>query len=228
MQYLEQGNVNNSQPQSLNAERETATLLAKCHKGNGITRGHRTSNGPDSHEGLLPPVIEATSTPVAGRDIERLWLQNKQRRPALQQHQTHTLAWTSHRGDTVLPPSTPLPDKWRGDMCPSGIATSHPAGELLHEWSRIGCPTRTGRPWTKDEIWEAVKRGPHRSALSDKALEHFAAEAIKKVNAGQSRIVIWDDIKDNPPSQLKIHRLRQYRTNQEVSGPFWTCLSASD
>ncbi len=64
--------------------------------------------------------------------------------------------WTTHTGTTVLPPPTPLPPKWRGEMCPLGIATSHPAGELLKEWAHLVCPTRTGCPWSKDEMWEAV------------------------------------------------------------------------
>ncbi len=35
-------------------------------------------------------------------------------------------------------------------------------------------------------------------------MQHFAEEAIKKVNTGQSKIIQWEDIKDNPPTQLKI------------------------
>jgi hypothetical protein len=55
-----------------------------------------------------------------------------------------------------------------------------------------------------DEMWEAVKWGPHRSALSSEALKHFAKEANEKVAAGQAKIVEWDSIKDNLPAQLKI------------------------
>ena len=68
-------------------------------------------------------------------------------------------------------------------------------------------PTRmgnTGTPWTRDEIWEAVARGPHQSALSPKALAHFAEEVAEKVRTKQAQIVLWDDIKDNPLKQLKI------------------------
>jgi hypothetical protein len=53
-------------------------------------------------------------------------------------------------------------------------------------------------------MWAAVARGPHQSALTPEALNHFAAEAIEKVRTNQARIVAWDDIKDNPPPQLKI------------------------
>jgi hypothetical protein len=36
------------------------------------------------------------------------------------------------------------------------------------------------------------------------AIAHFAKEAAEKVHTNQARIVAWDDIKDNPPSELKI------------------------
>jgi hypothetical protein len=73
-------------------------------------------------------------------------------------------------------------------------------------------------------MWEAVERGPHQSALLDEALQHFAEEAIKKVNAGQSKIIQWDNIKDNPPTQLKIspiaaipHKSRGLRSILDLS-----------
>jgi hypothetical protein len=62
----------------------------------------------------------------------------------------------------------------------------------------------TGQPWTKEEIWEAVARGPHCSALSREAIEHFAIEAAEKVCTKQAKIVNWDSIKTNPPKELKI------------------------
>jgi hypothetical protein len=68
----------------------------------------------------------------------------------------------------------------------------------------MGCPTKTGRPWSKEEMWEAVARGPHQSSQSPEALAHFATESAKKVRVGQAKLVLWDDIKDNPPPQLKI------------------------
>ncbi len=53
-------------------------------------------------------------------------------------------------------------------------------------------------------MWEAVAHEPHQSALSPEALAHFAEEATKKVRTKQARIVLWDEIKDNPLKQLKI------------------------
>ena len=49
-----------------------------------------------------------------------------------------------------------------------------------------------------------VARGPHRLALSDKAIAHFKAEVNEKVKSGQAKLVSWDSIKDNPPAELKI------------------------
>ncbi len=89
-------------------------------------------------------------------------------------------------------------------MCPARVATAHPAGELLAEWAQLGCPTKTGCPWSKEEIREAVERGPHQCSLSPEAIAHFKAESKAKVEAGQATIVEWDDIKDNPPPQLKV------------------------
>jgi hypothetical protein len=36
------------------------------------------------------------------------------------------------------------------------------------------------------------------------AIAHFAEEAAEKVHTNQALIVAWDDIKDNPPRELKI------------------------
>ena len=63
-------------------------------------------------------------------------------------------------------------------MCPTGRALHHPTAHILREWATLGCPTRMGRDWTKSEMWEAVERGPHRSAMSPDALEHFAGKAV--------------------------------------------------
>jgi hypothetical protein len=68
----------------------------------------------------------------------------------------------------------------------------------------IAPPTKTGAPWKKEEIWEAVARGPHASAMSAETLEHFRLEAEEKVKCGQAIIVLWDDIKDIPPPQMKV------------------------
>ncbi len=89
-------------------------------------------------------------------------------------------------------------------MCPMGRALQHPAAELLKDWATVGCPTKTGKPWSKTKIWEAVEQGPHCLALSPEAIKHFAVEAVEKVRTKQARLVEWDSIKDSPPTELKV------------------------
>jgi hypothetical protein len=157
-------------------------------------------------KGLEPPRLEDTNREVTGEDKGRLRKQNKhckRRQKATQQHGTQ---WTEHTG-MVAYNSTPLPrtrEPHRNFMCPTGRALNHPAAKLLWDWAMFGCPTRTGRQWTKEEMWEAVERGPHRLAESPEALEHFAEETKEKLRTKQARLIAWDDIKDNPPPQLKI------------------------
>ena len=62
-----------------------------------------------------------------------------------------------------------------------------------------------------------VERGPHVSALSNNAVEYAQKEAADKVRGGYVTIVNWDDIKDDPPQNLKIslisltpHKSRSY------------------
>ena len=73
-------------------------------------------------------------------------------------------------------------------------------------------------------MWEAVARGPHRSALSPEAIAHFKAEATEKVRTKQTCLVRWDDIKDNPPKELKIspiaaipHKSKDFRSILDLS-----------
>ena len=76
-------------------------------------------------------------------------------------------------------------------MCPSGFAVHPPAYETLKIYATEGCPVKTGRNWTKKEINAAVMRGPHESALSEEAIDHFAAEAKEKVASNQAHFVYY-------------------------------------
>jgi hypothetical protein len=86
-----------------------------------------------------------------------------------------------------------------------------------------------GRDWPLAEIQAAIDRGPHQSALEPDAIGHFAKEVPSKVNRGQARVVLWDDIKSNHPRQLKVspvaaisHKLQAYRSILDLS--FKLCL----
>ena len=139
------------------------------------------------------------------------------------------MLWFIHTGQASLPPRQERPLEYHNEMCPAGIATSHLAGELLSEWSQLGCSTKTGRPWSKEEMWEAVALGPHQLSQYTKALAHFAVECAEKVRVGQAKLVLWEDIKDNPPPQLKIlpiaanpHKSKAFRSIVDLS--FSLCL----
>ena len=191
-----------------------------CSADNAATTHGRAA----TLDSIQPPILLATGHLVTGAETDKLRLQNKRRRQALQDTQSPATFWTTHTGTAVLPPQDTRPDNYRNEMCPAGIASAHPAGSVLTEWAQMGCPTRTGKPWTKAEMWEAVEQGPHQSSLSPEALAHFAEESAEKVRVGQAKLVLWDDIKDNPPSQLKVspiaaipHKSKAFRSILNLS-----------
>ena len=135
--------------------------------------------------------------------------------------------WTQHQGlmNTITPTDHAACPRHRNSMCPNGQAFQHPTANLLKEWATLGCPTQIGKPsWLKEEMWEAVTRGPHSSAQSPKVIAHFKAEAAGKVRTNQAWLVLWDSIKDNPPKELKIspiaaipHKSKDYRSILDLS-----------
>jgi hypothetical protein len=48
------------------------------------------------------------------------------------------------------------------EMASQGLALQHKTAQLLTDWEKFGCPTRTGRNWTIEEIQEAINQGPHK------------------------------------------------------------------
>jgi hypothetical protein len=178
---------------------------------------------------LKPPTFDLTGKVATGAETERLQLQHRKQRYALQDGQDPTSMWTTHTGKARLPLKTTLPQKYLNEMCPQGLATSHPAGELLAEWSQLGCPTKTRQPWSKMEMWEAIEWGPNQLSLSPEAIAHFKAKSKEKVTAGQAQIFGWDDIKDNPPPHLKVspiaaipHKSKDFQSILDLS--FWLRL----
>ena len=75
-----------------------------------------------------------------------------------------------------------------------------------------------------EEVVAAVEKGPHASARDPAAMKQFAAEAREKEAKGQCKIVLWEDIRRNPPEQLKVsplaavpHKSRQWRAILDLS-----------
>lgn len=79
--------------------------------------------------------------------------------------------------------------EWRNMMCPRGLALHHPAAAKLLQYATGGCPTNTGKNWTKEQIWAAVERGPHVSALDPDAIKQLKTEIGDKVKVGQCKVV---------------------------------------
>ncbi len=74
-----------------------------------------------------------------------------------------------------------------------------------------------------------MERGLHCSALPPDAIAHFTAEVVEKVRTNQAQIVQWEDIKENPPKELKItpiaaipHKSKAYQSILDLS--FWLRL----
>ncbi len=71
----------------------------------------------------------------------------------------------------------------------------------------MGCPANCGPPWTQAHLNAAIQRGAHPSAQTPDAATTLWSEALEKVEHGFARLVTWDSIKDNPPTNLKISSL---------------------
>jgi hypothetical protein len=189
------------------------------------TASHLTHNS-DGTDLLSPPRL-TDGTAVTGATTTTLRKQNKQRRIELQANQPDSITWWStHHGEFIPPPPKKELDEYRNKMCPRGLALHHPAANLLKSYATLGCPTCTGKPWMVAEMQAAIDRGPHISALVPEAIEQLNAEVAEKVANGQARIVMWDDIKHNPPIELKIsplamipHKSRKFRAILDLSFP---------
>jgi len=190
-----------------------------------------TSEGGKHDTGLDQPRLQATGKAITSVNKNKMRSENRRRRRALQQAQTTQTLWENHTGTRVLPATAADKSRpaHRNYMCLAGLALTHPAAETLLDWATFGCPTKTGNNWSRQEIEEAIERGPHRSAMTPNAIAHFADVVREKVRTNQARVVEWDMIKDNPPQELKIspiaaipHKSKAYRSILDLS--FWLRL----
>ena len=86
---------------------------------------------------------------------------------------------------------------------PSRARLKHPAADLLMDYATIGCPTKTGKNWTMTDLEEAINAGSHVSALDPEAMEQLQMEVAEKEVLGQAKVVLWEDIKNDPPKSIK-------------------------
>jgi hypothetical protein len=167
--------------------------------------------------GLKPPELQ-TGERINGDNKRKLKRENKARRIEKQATQQENSYWSRHKGEFKIPVPKQGITKWVGEMCPQNLALHHPAAEKLLQYAAGGCPANTGRPWSKDEMEAAIERGPHASVKDPEAMKQPQTEVEDKVRKGQAKLVAWEDIKDDPPTELKIspiamisHKSRQFR-----------------
>ncbi len=139
---------------------------------------------------LLPPTLLTIGEAVQGKMREQHCKKNKRVHWEQQLQQPEQSYWSTHQGNIVISNNADNCPEYRNSMCPQGLAMNHLAGAFHWEYATYGCPPKTGAPWKKEEIWEAVSRAPHTSAMSSEALEHFRLEAEEKVKWGQAKIVL--------------------------------------
>jgi len=114
--------------------------------------------------------------------------------------------------------------KFRGLMQPHPSIQHHPAFPLLFQYATQGCPVDCGPQWTSEQLNATVRQGAHPSARSPEAQACLREETLEKVQQGFARLVLWDDIKEHPPPNLKIspvaavpHKSRRFRTILDLS-----------
>ena len=71
---------------------------------------------------------------------------------------------------------------------------------------------------------ETIDRGPHVLALQPEAVKILAEEVAVKEKKGQCKVVLWDDMMDGPPEELKVshiamipHKSRLFRAILDLS-----------
>ena len=75
-----------------------------------------------------------------------------------------------------------------------------------------------------DDLEEAIEVGLHVSALDPEVMKQLQLEVKGKEALGQAKVVLWEDIKKNPPKALKIshitmipHKSRKFRAVLDLS-----------
>ena len=114
--------------------------------------------------------------------------------------------------------------KLRSIVFPRWRARRHLAADLLLKYAQVGFPVSVGRDWTPYEMEAAVTKVPHSPALKYDEILKIQVEEREKSSQGFATIVRCDDIKQNPPSNLKIstlemilHKSRKYRAILDIS-----------
>ena len=103
-------------------------------------------------------------------------------------------------------------------MYPTGPALNHPAAPVLLQYAEDGCPVECGEDWTLERLDAAVACAAHPTAEDPVAAKALNTEVMEKVDEGLVDLYIWEELRKNPPTQLKIspvaaipHKSRLFR-----------------
>lgn len=117
-------------------------------------------NTPSTIYPLLNALTKKDGAIETGATTAAMQKHNKQQQTECLLRQQTSTQWITHKGQFYIPPdhwdvpvtvSTPTQG-----MKPSRLAMAHLAPSLLEEWSLYGCPTATGKNWTREEMQAAV------------------------------------------------------------------------
>jgi len=166
---------------------------------------HRNPTSPPQQP--TPPAMHTTPVPQAKPPPAENCLPNLvPPQPPPETRTSNTTATNAHTTDNLTAPQSEYPP-FTGLMCPHPTTSDHQAFNLLLQYATTGCPANCGPPWTQAHLDAAIRRGAHPSARTPDAAAALRSEALEKVEQGFARLVTWDSIKDNPPTNLKISPL---------------------
>jgi hypothetical protein len=80
---------------------------------------------------------------------------------------------------------------------------SHPYGDELARWDQ-GVAVDCGDEWSREAIDLAVAHGPHPTAQAAEAIDLVHEDIAYQVEAGFTKVVYWEDIKDDLPEHFKV------------------------
>ena len=126
--------------------------------------------------------------------------------------------------DPLTPTQSEFSTKIHGLMFPCNDVLKHPAAKMLLKWATDGCPVDCGEPWSIERIQAAIDKAAHPSAQSNAAATACRNKALERVKDGCAKLIKWDDIKHNPPINLKVsplaaipHKSRDFRMILDLS-----------
>jgi hypothetical protein len=88
-------------------------------------------------------------------------------------------------------------------MQPQPLSEVHPFMPTLHKW-RNGIEVDCRPDWSWDIVEATVARGPHLMASTPEAIALFRDNIAYQVKVGFCKVMLWEDIKQLRPGNLKI------------------------